>query len=236
MKKKTKISIICIVILIMLTIVAFVVYKLLDNIRYKECYTIQGVVVRVHEKSITVMGTESWNDLYNIGFTDEGDIGFEKGQEVIVYFNGYIQESYPATPTGVKKIKIIKNKSNIEIPEGILRFCYSSESNVKVKILELHDSGIALNIEDTNELPYEISHEYTLSKEVEQPVNYIRVMNRIQENYSGTVLTWKELDKILDISCEETEIKLQNTDNSKSNQTIKFDWTKMYGKLQPRKV
>ena len=205
-------------------------------IRYKDCSTIRGVIVKVYDKSMTVMGTESWNDLYDISFTEEGDIGFKKGQEVIAYYNGCMQECYPGRPTGVKKIKIIKEKSKIEIPENILKFCYSSESNVKVEILELHDSGIALNIEDTNEYPYEISHEYTVSREVEEPVNYIRQFNGTIENYTGTTLTWKELDKIADISCEETEVKSQNIDNSKSKQIIKFDWTKMYGKLQPRKI
>lgn len=126
--------------------------------------TIKAVVVKVYDKSLVAMETENTNGLISVGFTEEGNIVFEQGQEILIYFDGTIMTSYPAQLSNVEKIEIIKEKSDIQIPEQILRFCFNSYNNVNVNISELTSSGISLTITDTNELPYNYSHSYIIYK------------------------------------------------------------------------
>lgn len=136
--------------------------------KYADCATLKGVIVRVFEKSLYIMDDEEgeYKCLYSIGFGEEGNIGFEKGQEVVVYYAGAIMESYPAQLGDVRKIEITKDKSDIEIPKTVLQFCYSSWGNVDVDVKELTNAGITLVITDTNEMHYEYSHSYSIGKEV----------------------------------------------------------------------
>lgn len=189
--------------------------------------TIRAVVVRVYDNSLMVLGTESTKDLYSVSFTDEGNIGFKQGQEVLIYFNGVVMDSYPAQLGEVSEIEIIKEKSNISIPDDILREYYSSYDNVDVVISGLTRDGIALTITDTNELPYNYSHNYII----------------YQKNCSsGGGEVWNEMNKISNISSTDTEEML--TDNlpnieTSNNSTIeerKYDWTSLYGKLEERRV
>ena len=53
-----------------------------------------------------------------------------------------IMESYPAQIDNVQKIEIVQEKSNIEIPDYILRYCYSSKENVVVSINDFTKSSI----------------------------------------------------------------------------------------------
>lgn len=134
---------------------------------------IRAVVVKVYDNSLVVMRIENTNELISVGFTEEGNIGFAQGQEILIYFDGMIMESYPAQLGNVTKIEIAKEKSDLQIPDNILRYCYSSRDNVNVTVSELTRSGISLTITDTNELPYNYSHSYTI---------YNKVKN---ENYNG---------------------------------------------------
>lgn len=53
------------------------------------------------------MGIEDSNDLLTVNFAEEGNIGFKQGQEILIYFNGKI-ENRKIENTG--KIEIIKEK------------------------------------------------------------------------------------------------------------------------------
>ena len=238
MKKKTKISLVCIVLLTVLAIATFVGYKLWDSkIRYKDYSTLQGVIVKVNDKDFIIVRNNTTYDLHTIEFTQEGNIGFEKGQEVIIYYEGDIRDA-KRIPIDIKKIKIINKKSDIEISKDVLRHYYSSMDNVNITVSELTDSGITLNIKDTNELPYEISHEYAVYKRVKEPVKFTK--DDIETNFTPIEITkeveaWRMMERKSNISSQETGIKV-NTDQDSSLQVIKFDWTPMYGKLQPRKI
>ena len=94
-------------------------YDLPEN-NYKA--ELKAVVVKVNEKSMLVMETEKANELISVGFTDEGNIGFKQSQEIVIYFDGMIMESYPAQIGNVQKIEIVREKSNIEISDNILRY------------------------------------------------------------------------------------------------------------------
>ena len=128
--------------------------------------TIKAVVVEANEKSMIVMGIEGESGLLSSGFGKNGNIGFKQGQEILIYFNGDIMTTYPAQIGNVEKIEILKEKSDIEIPTTYLRYCYSSEHNVKVTVNELTTVGMTLSVVDTNELPYEYTTRYKINKKV----------------------------------------------------------------------
>ena len=72
------------------------------------------------------MGIENGTELYSIGITNTEDIEFKKGQEILIYFNGDVMETYPAQLGNIGKIEILKEQSDVQIPDDILRFCYNS--------------------------------------------------------------------------------------------------------------
>ncbi len=166
--------------IVILLIIIFLVI-LIGNIHYKMLpedmkAKITAVVVKVNENSMIVV--EKDDSLLVIGFSDEGNIGYKQGQEILIYYGGIIDSMYPGRIGKPGKIKIIKEKSNKEIPEKALRYCYSSKDNVNVEIAELTNSGIYLKITDTNELKYNYAHNYEISKEVKNP-NYTGVGYKI---------------------------------------------------------
>jgi len=113
-------------------------YDLPEN-NYKA--ELKAVVVKVNEKSMLVMETEKANELISVGFTDEGNIGFKQSQEIVIYFDGMIMESYPAQIGNVQKIEIVREKSNIEISDNILRYCYNSKENTENSIAGFTGTG-----------------------------------------------------------------------------------------------
>lgn len=142
---------------------------------------IKAVVVKANENSLLVMGIGETSSLYSVGFTSEGNIRFKQGQEILIHFNGTIMQTYPAQLGDVRKIEIIKEKSDVEIPQNILRYCYSSKDNVTVKINKLTKNSISYTINDTNELPYNYSNKYQILKKVKNE-NYTGVGQVIGEN------------------------------------------------------
>ena len=216
-----------------------------DNMRA----TIKAVVVKVNENNLLAMGIENGTELYSIGIKNIENVEFKKGQEILIYFNGDVMETYPAQLGNIGKIEILKEQSDVQIPDDILRFCYNSKDNVTITISELSNSGITLNITDTNELPYNYAHSYIINKKVKNE-NYTGVGEQIGENTNnstdgytgtGTEYIWKELDKISDISSESTEETLTyNLPSIKEGEDYylidgrKFNWTKLYGTLGER--
>lgn len=143
--------------------------------------TIEAVVVKVNENNLLAMGIKNENGLYSVGLKDFKDIKFDKGQKILIYFNGDVMESYPAQLGNINKIDIMEEKTNIDIPDDILRYCYSSRDNVKININELTNSGITLTITDKNELPYKYSHSYKINKKIKNE-NYTGVGKKIGED------------------------------------------------------
>ncbi len=197
-----------------------------------------AVVVKADEKRMLVLAGDSTSTLISLGYLEEGNIGYKQGQEIAIYYSGDILETYPCQLAGIEKIEIIKDKSDIEIPDNILRYCYSSKDNVSAQILELTSSKIYLKITDTNELKYNYSHNYKIEKEVKNP-NYTGIGYKVGEDTehstSGYVAPapeyiWKEVSKISNISCEDTEDVKGDTSKELINR--KFDWTQLYGKLE----
>ena len=195
-------------------------------------FNMNAVIVKVENKLLYVVKTDDTDELITLAFTE--DIGYEEYQEIEIYFDGIILESYPAQLGNVGKIEIIKDKSDLEIPEEILKFCYSSSDNVNVELLELTCNGIELNIIDSNNMEYNYSHNYKIYEKVKNE-NYPEEGYKIGETtenstagLSGTGLEyiWKEKDTISDILSKDTEIVQEN------DMQRKFDWTYLYGELE----
>lgn len=202
--------------------------------------TKRAVVVKVNEKSLSVMGIEDTNDLCSVSFAEEGNIGFKQGQEVLIYFNGMIAESYPAQIHHVGKIEIVKEKSDITIPESVLKFYYSSRNNVTISISELTTKGISFTITYTNELPYNYSNTYTIYKKNKQTENKEpAIVQPATSNStapymgSGQVL-WQEAKKVSNVSAESTVQSF--ADAAKHTYKKICDWTNVYGKLGERRI
>lgn len=176
MKNKTKVIL---VIILLLFILIAVIYGIIKNYNTT---TIKAVVVKVFENSLGVMGIENENGIISVGFGDKGNIGFKEGQEVLIYYDGYMLESYPPQLGKVEKIKILKEKSNVSIPDDVLRYYYSSYNNVNINISELTNKGLTITITDTNELPYDYSDiKYTIYKKVKNE-NYTGVGYKVGED------------------------------------------------------
>ncbi len=147
--------------------------------------TLQAVVVKVNENSLLAMDIGETPSLYSIGLSNFKDVDFEKDQEILIYFDGMVMDSYPAQLGNIGKIEIIKEKSDITIPDDILRYCYNSKDNVTITISELTNSGITLNIKDTNELPYNYAHSYIINKKVKNEA-YTGIGEQMGENTSNS--------------------------------------------------
>lgn len=144
-----------------------------------------AVVVKVNENSMVVIEAKKPNELLIVGFSDEGDIGYKQGQEILIYYDGMVLTSYPGQIYNIGKIEIKKEKSDIEIPDKAFRYCYSSRDNVRVEISELTRNSIILNITDTNEFKFVYADNYKISKEVKNP-NYTGVGYKIGEDTSNS--------------------------------------------------
>lgn len=154
------------------------------NENNKASTTIKAVVVNA-EKGLLVMEIENTGDLYDVNYENKDNIKFKQGQEILIYFNGGMLETYPAQIINVEKIEILKEKSDIKIPDDILRFCYNSRNKVTVSVSELTRTGIEIIIKDTNELQYDYSNSYQINKKVKNK-DYTGVGYQIGENTGNT--------------------------------------------------
>ena len=173
-KKSKKIVILTIIVLIALALIFLAIYYIKN-----ESQTMRGVVVEANERSLIMMGVNG--GLYYVGFSDEENIGFKQGQEILVHFNGEILAIYPEQFANIQKIEILKEESNVEIPENILRYCYSSKDNVRIKVNELTSDYLKLTIVDTNEFPYKYLGQYSIEKKIKNK-DYTGVGYQIGEN------------------------------------------------------
>lgn len=224
-------------------------YKDYENMTF----ILSGIVVKVNEKSLDVMGInngeDELNNLYSVSFAKEGNIGFKEEQEILIYFDGMVLETFPGQIHNVEKIEIIKEKSETEISADVLRFYNNSTDKVEVKISELTNKGLTIEITDRNEIPYEYANEYVIYKEVKNE-NYTGVGEKIGEDTenstagytgTGTEYIWEELEKDEDIDIKETieelRYNLPNMDSEFAYIIVgkKIDWTPVYGKLEDGK-
>lgn len=177
--KKLKIIAILLIILIILGLAFYIFIKQLENGNMTA--TKKAVIVKLNDNNMLAMGIENGNALYTIGFKDEENIGFKEGQEISIYYDGYILETYPEQFGNIKEIKILNEKSNVEIPDEIVRYCYSTRDKVDITVNEITNESLQITIIDSNDLPYNYSNNYIINKKVKNE-NYTGIGYKIGED------------------------------------------------------
>lgn len=248
---------ILVIFLIIILILAFIIYQ---KFQYKteglfnqnestnletenisdENVTMEATIVKVNDRSLLVVRNDNPNSLYNVVLKNEEASSFETNQEIIIYWDGTVLTIWPAEINNVNKIEVVKEKSDVTIPDNILRYCYNSKENLSIVVDEFSLSKFVINILDKNELPYEYQEGYKLYKEVPNE-NYTGVGEKVGENtenstagYTGTGVPyiWEEVEKITDVSDEEAISKsISNLDDGQ-NEIFEFNIEKMYGNLE----
>lgn len=145
--------------------------------------TMKAVVLTVYENSILVMDKKD-KSLIFIGLPKDINLHFEQDQEVLIYltYDTVIQMSYPASINSnfIKNIRVLKEKSNTEIPFGILQWVYNLTDNINISIDEFSQTGLTLTITDTN--PYKGEHKFSNYGLVQKMVDTNEILTAYNSN------------------------------------------------------
>lgn len=197
--------------------------------------TMDVVIVRVYDTYLGVINKDDPNDIMTASIPADDTNEYKQNQEARVYYNGMINEMYPGSFAKVSKIEILKEDSDITIPEKALKLFYSSRNNVVVSNINVTQTGISFEIKDTNEYKYEYTNTYTLFKknpeaeQVEAPSMPI-VTGNTTSSYEGSgIPLWKEATKVSNVKSEDT-VTSENIAEDTVRKTC--DWTNIYGKLE----
>lgn len=248
MKRGLKVLIIVLVILVVLAVAILLVKHFTTNevnneltgnsISYDNAdaiATMDVVIVRVDDTYLEVINKDDPNDVMRANIPDDDTNEYKQNQEVRVYYNGMINEMYPGSFDKVSKIEILKDNSDVTIPEKALKLFYSSRNNVSVSNINVTQTGISFEIKDTNEYKYEYTNTYTLFKknpeaeQVKAPSMPI-VTGNTTSSYEGSgIPLWEEASKVSDVNSEDTV-----TSENIAEDTVRkiCDWTNIYGKLE----
>lgn len=248
MKRGLKVLIIVLVILVVLAVAILLVKHFTTNevnneltgnsISYDNAdaiATMDVVIVRVDDTYLEVINKDDPNDVMRANIPDDDINEYKQNQEVRVYYNGMINEMYPGSFDKVSKIEILKDNSDVTIPEKALKLFYSSRNNVSVSNINVTQTGISFEIKDTNEYKYEYTNTYTLFKknpeaeQVKAPSMPI-VKGNTTSSYEGSgIPLWEEASKVSDVNSEDTV-----TSENIAEDTVRkiCDWTNIYGKLE----
>lgn len=249
MKKWLKVVIIILVILVVALLAFFIINRYTEqneanndiqdsSIQYNnidEIAVMDVVIVKVNERYLGVVNKDNPDDIMTVGIPDNDTNEYKQNQEIRVLYTGGIDESYPSSPHKVSQIEILKENSDIEIPEKVLKYFYSSRNNVEVSNIRVTQTGIDFEIKDTNDLKYEYKNTYTIYKknerteQVESP-NIPVVTGNSTSSYEGSGKPlWEEVTKVSEVKSEAT-VTAENVDNNTVGKIC--DWTNLYGKLE----
>ena len=248
MKRGLKVLIIVLVILVVVAVAILLVKHFTTNevnneltgnsISYDNAdaiATMDVVIVRVDDTYLEVINKDDPNDVMRANIPDDDTNEYKQNQEVRVYYNGMINEMYPGSFDKVSKIEILKDNSDVTIPEKALKIFYRSRNNVSVSNINVTQTGISFEIKDTNEYKYEYTNTYTLFKknpeaeQVKAPSMPI-VTGNTTSSYEGSgIPLWEEASKVSDVNSEDTV-----TSENIAEDTVRkiCDWTNIYGKLE----
>lgn len=163
---------------------------------------------------------------------------FERGQEIEIYYDGVITETYPGKITNVSSYKILKEKSDIEIPEEVKKRYDNSTTNVMVYVRNISNEKLEFRILDTNEISYKYDFECSLSKKNEEKNGFEKIesignismgdMIEIVDSTAGHLdmegkIDWNNMYGTLETG--EYQFVLKNKENEIHFETIEFNFT-----------
>lgn len=183
----------------------------------EEISTQQAIVIKKEAERFYVVDKNELNRLLIFKYNSDNNDNYKLGQEILIYYNDGIIQTAPEKISGVIKVDIINEESNIEIPEDILKYVNYSKDNILIEVAEFTNTTLAINIVDNNEFPLNYPDQYNIYK-----YNNSHDLNYVEEEKN-------ELNKNLKISQEQTVVNIK-----KSNINIlkKIDWSNLYGKLE----
>lgn len=148
--------------------------------------TMKAVIIRAEDDYLGIMELGNQNSLLRLSLNSFNYDGFKTGQEILIYYDGFVLESFPGQINNIEKIEIINEESNVQIPDEYFRVFYNSGENVEVSVSKITNNGIDLLIKDTNDLQYVYSNHYMIQKQVKNP-NYTGVVQTLGENTSNSI-------------------------------------------------
>lgn len=241
MNNKTKIIILVSVLVIIL--IAIVVFSQLlrkndyvdigetglEMVTFEGKFQARGVVVRPEKETLTIMpilANEEYRNEEKFYYETDNQLNLKQGQEVMVKFHYREASIHEAV---IDNVEVLKEKSDVEIPNDILVKAYSSKDNISVLVDNeiSNNKRIAFTVTDRNELKYDYSTmKYDIRKYNSPPTS----TEIIYTENGGMALSgynpWTELPKINDISTE-----ANYTLDEKSQVVVEADWVQVYGEL-----
>lgn len=209
--------------------------------------TTKAVVVKVYDTGMYIIGENNYVDFCSVGFDKRGNIGFKKGQEVLIYYSGFIMQTWPGQLGKAGRIKILKEESDTEIPEYALKYCYSTRDNVSFKINSFTKTGIEFTITDKNDIPYNYNYDYSIHKRnIENELHNASLeidQNRITQGTANSTSSydpdiskykpeWEEVNKTLYYAKENSGGLIINSSQNPLIILGKYDWSSLYGELK----
>lgn len=184
MKKGLKITLVILGVIILIALICFAVSH--SKIKNNTIATKKAVIVKVNENSLDVVDIKNPTSFLSVSFSKEGNIGFKPGQEILIYSDGMVVDTVPGKLCKVGKIKILKEESDVVIPDDVFRFYYNSYNNVDVTVFEATSKGISFTITDTNEKPYEYSNKYIINKKIKNE-EYTGIGEKLGEDTGNSI-------------------------------------------------
>lgn len=192
----------------------------------------KAIIVGINKNSLFVIDNENNELLYEVSFTNEGNIGFKQGQEILIYFNGknsgFTGKNEINKINTASKIEITGNENKSVVTNDILKKFYTTFDNVKVNIDNITNTEITMTIIDSNDIKYDFANKYTLSKNIakkpEAPI--ITEEGMSMPGYTGD--KWEELEKISNENFKNEGI-IETINSNTSKRT--YNWVDIYGSL-----
>ncbi len=245
-KKMIYIACIIAVIAIIMIIILITIYKTsgpavgnMMKIGDNMSRTRNAIIVKVNENSLGVIEPNSVDYyMFYVNFAKEGDIGFKKGQEILIYYNGDIQFGSINTLYDVGKIEIVKEQSDIEIPDEAIKAYYNTTDKVSIEINQLTNTQLDFTITDTNELIFDYSKKYRIYKnteagEEENIEELLGTENSLPSNMRVSNGFGKELNRSSNIKEEDISGYIETNGNISK---CSYNWEDIYGKLGERRI
>ena len=179
--------------------------------------TMEAIVVAVNDKGMTIMKDDDFT-IMDVAYAKEGNIGFKQGQEIVITYRGITPSD--ASTSIIEKIEITKQKSNVKIPDRILRQADYSTNNVTISVSSITNTGITYQIIDNNTIPYKYGNGlgYKILKKIRksETEEYYIEEQKMNTSWKDTITASKDIN----------------------NNTFErgYNWEKLYGKLEARRI